>query len=70
PVTQKYWNAFQDYREQFFHIPDDPQQILHFQKTIAQAFKGFFHMLLEDIFLILGPASCGYDIRAMGSLGR
>ncbi|MGZ6330354.1 MAG: putative nucleotidyltransferase substrate binding domain-containing protein [Parachlamydiaceae bacterium] len=70
PVTQKYWSAFQDYRKQFSHIPNDPQQILHFQETIAQAFKDFFHILLEDIFLILGPAPCSYDIRAMGSLGR
>ncbi|MGZ3632885.1 MAG: putative nucleotidyltransferase substrate binding domain-containing protein [Parachlamydiaceae bacterium] len=70
PVTQKYWNAFQDYRELFSHIPNDPQQLLDFQATIAQAFKDFFHIFLEDIFLILGPAPCGYDIRAMGSLGR
>ncbi|MGZ6298272.1 MAG: putative nucleotidyltransferase substrate binding domain-containing protein, partial [Parachlamydiaceae bacterium] len=70
PVTQKYWNAFQGYREQFSQVPNDPQQILHFQGTIAQAFKDFFHILLRDIFLILGPAPCGYDIRAMGSLGR
>ncbi|MGZ3634254.1 MAG: putative nucleotidyltransferase substrate binding domain-containing protein, partial [Parachlamydiaceae bacterium] len=70
PVTQKYWNAFQDYRTQFSHIPNDPRQLLDFQKTIAQAFQDFFQILVEDIFLILGPAPCGYDIRAMGSLGR
>jgi hypothetical protein len=70
PVTEKYWNAFQGYREQFSDIPNDPEQLLHFQDTIAQAFKSFFQMLLKDIFLILGPAPCGYDIRAMGSLGR
>ncbi|MGZ6330320.1 MAG: putative nucleotidyltransferase substrate binding domain-containing protein [Parachlamydiaceae bacterium] len=70
PVTQIYWNAFQNYREQFSHIPNDPEQLLHLQETIAQAFKDFFHIFLEDIFLILGPAPCGYDIRAMGSLGR
>ncbi|MGZ3633332.1 MAG: putative nucleotidyltransferase substrate binding domain-containing protein, partial [Parachlamydiaceae bacterium] len=70
PVTQKYWNAFQDYRTQFSHIPNDLEQLLDFQETIAQSFKNFFQLLTEDIFLILGPAPCGYDIRAMGSLGR
>ncbi|MGZ3632844.1 MAG: hypothetical protein ACXWM7_00760 [Parachlamydiaceae bacterium] len=25
---------------------------------------------LEDIFLVLGAAPCGYDIRAVSSLGR
>lgn len=66
-MTERYWQALQVYRG-FFDSPI--KDVRTFQRDATQAFIKFFNVLLEDAFVLLGPAPCGYDIRAVGEIGR
>jgi len=66
-ATERYWHALQMLRNSFFFPLADARA---FQSHTANAFKEMFNVFIEDAFILLGEAPCGYDIRAMGSLGR
>ncbi len=67
-ITERYRQKLSNLRQTFCAPSDDVRAQ---QKTILKNWILFFQeTLLEDIFTIIGPPPCGYDIRAMGSLGK
>lgn len=60
------------YRKNFEKLPplDELDEIKKFQKSAWISYKAFITLLLEDAFAIVGPPSCGYDIRFLNSSAR
>ncbi len=52
------------------------QALSHYRKSFEKEgpyldpFREFFQVLVKDAFILAGPPPCGYNLRAMGSLGR
>src|SRR3990167_3767384 len=67
PITQKYEEALQLFYD---HFSKDIVNVRDFQAGGIEHLRKLFQILLEDLFLILGPAPCEYDIRALGGFGR
>jgi tetratricopeptide (TPR) repeat protein len=65
-ALEQYWERLQELRKGF----SDCSDVRHFQKETTEKFRAYFQLLLNDIFALIGPPPCGYDIRAMGSIGR
>ena len=67
PVTKKYAQAFDSFYDHFSKKMED---VRNFQKEGIQLLRKVFQIFLKDLFLILGPPPCEYDIRATGFFGR
>ncbi len=74
PVTQKYHQSLSTFRSLFTtflkNSPSTSAEIRQFQNISSLQFEQLIDCFLKDIFILLGPPPCGYDIRAMGSCGR
>ncbi|MGZ6330534.1 MAG: DUF294 nucleotidyltransferase-like domain-containing protein, partial [Parachlamydiaceae bacterium] len=64
-VIERYWEAMQTFRACF--AGQGAQTV---QKEAFAAMKQLIALFIEDIFTLIGPPPCHYDLRAMGSLGR
>ncbi|MGZ3634291.1 MAG: DUF294 nucleotidyltransferase-like domain-containing protein, partial [Parachlamydiaceae bacterium] len=64
-AVERYWEALQTFRTCFAN--EDARTV---QKEAFHAMKQLISLCIEDICTLIGPPPCGYDLRAMGSLGR
>jgi len=69
---RKYREMLEEFREFFRGKRKEiqPETARLIQREIHKHFLSFFKVLLDDVFLILGPPPCRYDLRAYGSLAR
>ncbi|CAM0117269.1 DUF294 nucleotidyltransferase-like domain-containing protein [Rhabdochlamydiaceae symbiont of Dictyostelium giganteum] len=65
--TEKYLQALQLFRQTFNQIALENNVST---KEITLALRTLINVFLSDLFTIMGPPPCGYDLRAMGSAGR
>ena len=74
PVTKKYAEKLRELRAHFkIFIAENLQDIetvRNFQTATTQKIINLVQELLADVFIILGPPPCTYDLRATGSVAR
>ena len=69
-TTERYFKALRNFRTKFEIVVTSTKDIHAAQKEIFIAFQTFISGLIDDILAIMGPPPCGFDLRAMGSIGR
>lgn len=65
-ATKRYREAYQLFQKSF----NGNLTVRELQTEATNQLKGFLDLLLNDIFILLGKAPCGYDIRALGPIAR
>ena len=72
-IVKKYPDAVSSFRTTFSSIVESKMtsdQVRTSQKSAVDEFDRMMKVFLDDIYLLIGPPPCNFDLMAMGSCGR